>query len=285
MAQIKNLNMLLIDGTANGRIKCTVSNWIGVAFKIPRDKVESFKNRDELKQSGIYFLFGENEVYIGQAGSRKNGNGILDRIFEHKRNAKKNYWNEAVIFTTSNNSLGSTEISFLENKFCNLAINAKRYEVKNSNDPSPGNITEEKEIELEEFAEYVQIVMAMLGYKVFETLEEKNTPTDDEILFYLDKTLKSINTEIKAICKKTSDGYIVLAGSQISPTCDSSANIIKNARMAAKIDDKNILQNDIFFPHPTPASTFVIGKHLGNGWDNWKTEDGLTLKEFKEKNQ
>ncbi len=73
--------------------------------------VESFKNRDELKQSGIYFLFGENEVYIGQAGSRKNGNGILDRIFEHKRNAKKNYWNEAVIFTTSNNSLGSTEIS------------------------------------------------------------------------------------------------------------------------------------------------------------------------------
>ncbi len=122
--------------------------------------------------------------------------------------------------------------------------------------------------------------MSMLGYKVFEPLEEKNISADDEILFYLDKTLKSTNTEIRAICKKTSDGYIVLAGSQISPTSSATADIIKNARMAAKIDDKNILQNDIFFPHPTPASTFVIGKWLGNGWDNWKTKDGLTLNEF-----
>lgn len=278
MAQSKNLNMLLIDGTANGSIKCTVSNWIGVAFKIPRDKVESLKNRDELKQSGIYFLFGENEVYIGQAGSRKNGNGILDRIFEHKRNAKKDYWNEAVIFTTSNNSLGATEISFLENKFCNLAINAKRYEVKNSNDPSPGNITEEKEIELEEFAEYVQILMEILGYKVFEPINKNDN--EEIILFYLEKTLRNSNVTIKATCKKIDKGYVVLAGSKISPNFDSSAAIIKNARSIAKIDDNNILQNDIFFPHPTPASTFSIGKHLGNGWDNWKTKDGLTLRDF-----
>ena len=28
MAQSKNLNMLLMDGVANGRIKRTISNWV-----------------------------------------------------------------------------------------------------------------------------------------------------------------------------------------------------------------------------------------------------------------
>ena len=43
----------------------------------------------------IKFLFGisdqtgENMVYIGQAGARKNGEGILNRLYEHKRNPDK----------------------------------------------------------------------------------------------------------------------------------------------------------------------------------------------------
>ena len=87
---------------------------------------------------------GKSVVYIGQAGARKNGEGILNRLQEHKRNPEKDYWTEAIVFTTSNNSFGPTEISYLENRFCNLAIQANRYEVKNGNDPTPGNITEER---------------------------------------------------------------------------------------------------------------------------------------------
>lgn len=71
------------------------------------------------------------------------------------------------MFTTSNNSFGPTEISYLENRFCNLAIQANRYNVKNGNDPNPGNITEETESELEEFIDYAKIVMGALGHKVF----------------------------------------------------------------------------------------------------------------------
>ncbi len=277
----KNLNMLLMDGTANGGIKCTVGNWTGVAFKIPRDKVESFKNRDELKYSGIYFLFGENEVYIGQAGNRKNGNGILDRIFEHKRNAKKNYLNEAVIFTTSNNSLGSTEISFLENKFCNLAIDAKRYEVKNSNDPSPGNITEEKEIELEEFSEYVQIILEVLGYKVFQPADEKNVSDNEDVLFYLERTIKTTNFKVKATGKKVENGFIVLAGSTISPDLDFNiGNNIKNARATAKINNENILLEDILLGSPTAAARFVTGRKLSNGPGSWINSGGTSLYDF-----
>ena len=138
----KSINLYLMDGDASGRIKCTLANWTGVAYKIPRTDLDKCKEREDLKQSGVYFLFGtsdetgKNIVYIGQAGARKNGEGILNRLYEHKRNPEKDYWTEAIVFTTSNNSFGPTEISYLENRFCNLALSVNRYEVKNGNDPT-----------------------------------------------------------------------------------------------------------------------------------------------------
>ena len=79
----KSINLFLMDGTATGRVKCTLANWTGVAYKIPRADLDKCKEREDLKQSGVYFLFGisddtgENIAYIGQAGARKNGEGIL----------------------------------------------------------------------------------------------------------------------------------------------------------------------------------------------------------------
>ena len=58
MARGKNINVFLMDGEANGRIKATISNWIGVAYKIPRAKLAACKERDDLSQSSVYFLFG-----------------------------------------------------------------------------------------------------------------------------------------------------------------------------------------------------------------------------------
>ena len=56
--QGKSINLFLMDGESSGRMKCTLANWTGVAYKIPRTKLDSCKDRDDLKQSGVYFLFG-----------------------------------------------------------------------------------------------------------------------------------------------------------------------------------------------------------------------------------
>ena len=148
MKQGKNINLFLMDGDASGRIKCTLANWTGIAYKIPRTMLDKAREITYLDQTGVYFLFGTSDesgdpvVYIGQAGIRKNGRGILCRIDEHRRNSKMYYWTEAVAFTTSNNSFGPTEISYLENRFY-MAMGAKRMQSKRKR-PSPGNITEEK---------------------------------------------------------------------------------------------------------------------------------------------
>ena len=292
MVRGKNIQQYLMDGIADGRIKCTLANWTGVVFKIPRIMLDLCRDRDDLKQSGVYFLFGSSDetgkdvVYIGQAGARKNGEGILNRLQEHKRNPEKDYWTEAIVFTTSNNSLGATEISYLENRFCNMALSAKRYEVKNGNDPNPGNITEEKESEMEEFIDYAKVIMGTLGHKLFEPINKSATQApkvqqeevkDTGVLLHLERKITGIG-KVKADGTQTSEGFVVLQGSHISPVDDDTIPAtIKKRRKNSPIDENGILKEDMLFSSPTYAAMFVIGKSA-NGLTSWKTTSGKTLK-------
>ena len=271
----KSINLFLMDGEPSGRIKCTLSNWTGIAYKIPRTAIDKCKDMDILKQSGVYFLFGTDKednpvVYIGQAGIRKNGKGLLLRVQE--LHTAIDYWTEVVMFTTTNNSFGPTEISYLENRFHNLAVGAKRYSVKNGNDPNPGNLTEEKECELEEFIDYVKIVMGTLGHKVFEPFV--TGMTDEEILY-------ATRNNAKASGKRVSDGFVVLKGSSISEQITKSCpdHILRIRNKSADKIMNGVLTEDILFSSPSGAAAFVCGCSA-NGNVEWKNAKGITLKEI-----
>lgn len=72
-------------------------------------------------------MFGYKSVYVGQAEVRKSGKGIYQRIVEHVSDKYRDVWDEVVIFTTKDNSLGRTDISYLENRFYNKAKAAQRF--------------------------------------------------------------------------------------------------------------------------------------------------------------
>lgn len=285
----KTIQVFLIDGEPKGRIKCTLANWTGVAYKIPRTRVEQSKDIKLLSQTGVYFLFGKAEesdediVYIGQAGARKNNEGVLNRIAEHKRSSEKDYWTEAVIFTTANNSFGPTEISYLENRFYALACKNNRLQVKNNMEPTPGNVTEEKESELEEFIDYAKIIIGTLGYNLFEPLlpssraVEEPEKAPDELLLFLKRMSRKSNQLIEAQCKQTAEGFVVLRGSQVE-VIDSIAipASIKMMRQKADINENGILQEEVLFKSPSYAASFILGMNT-NGKTDWKTVEGKTL--------
>ena len=281
MKRGKNIQMFLLDGDVNGRIKCSVANWTGVAFKVPRISLDICKDRNELKQTGVYFLFGvddqteEKVVYIGQAGIRKNGEGLLNRILEHNRNPKKDYWTEAIMLTTTDDSLGPTEISYLEHQFCQLAAEAKRYTVKNGNDPTPGNISEEKMCELEDFIDYAKIIIAVRGHKVFGPITPEVNDTSSNELLYCKRNGSN------AIGQITADGFVVKKGSAISSKITNSCpeSVIKKRDQNRDRIKEYILQDDILFNSPSGAACFVVGGSA-NGNTEWKTADGATLKEL-----
>ncbi|GAA2831608.1 GIY-YIG nuclease family protein [Lactococcus raffinolactis] len=291
MARGKTIQLYLMDSVPKGRIKCTLANWTGIAYKIPRTELEKAKSIDYLKQSGVYFLFStsdetqENIVYIGQAGTRKNGEGILNRLQEHKRNPDKDYWTEAVAFTTTNNTFGPTEISYLENQFTKLAIDSKRYIVKNSNEPSLGHVTEEKESELEEYIDYAKIVIGALGYRIFEPIIESPeiittvlAPTPEPLLSLILKQGKK--EKIIAQGKQTNEGFVIIKGSNIkSSTVKSVPTKALKDRERANLDDNFVLLEDMLFNSPSSAASFVTGYAI-NGKDAWKDEQGRSLNEI-----
>lgn len=293
MAQGKTIQVFLMDGDPTQRIKCTLQNWTGIVYKIPRTMLDTCRegNRDivkHLKQTGIYFLLGSNadtglnSIYIGQAVVRKNGEGLLCRIQEHKRNSKEKYWNdwnEVIVLTTQNNSFGPTEISYLENQFASLARTAERYDVHNGNEPNQGNITEEKESELTEYIEFAKMIIGVLGHNVFEPIikqlsNSKESDTKSPIFIYKGK--------LKATGVLTSEGFVVLKGSQINKSISKSAHefTTKARKMFAdKIDHNFCVTADILFSSPSAAAGFVGGCSL-SGNVMWVTDDGKTPKDF-----
>ena len=288
----KNINMFLMDGEVTGKIKCTLSNWTGVIYKIPRIQLGDLKSRDEMKQSGIYFLFGRDEdkqkdvTYIGQATTRKNGEGVLLRIQEHTRDIHADYFNDVIILTTQNNSFGPTEISYLENKFTQLAKEAGRYIVKNSNDPNPGNVTEEKESELDEIVENTLMIIGTLGYRVFVPMIKKVSQdlTDNHSTYlYLKRKTKKSNKVIEATCERTTEGFVVLDGSQVeikdSPYLPASLKEMRQNLIASRVIQDGVLKEKQLFSSPSYAAAFLLGMQT-NGRTDWKDQDGRTLKEL-----
>lgn len=290
----KNINMFLMDGEVTRKIKCTLSNWTGVIYKIPRIQLGDLKSRDEMKQSGIYFLFGRDEdkqkdvTYIGQATTRKNGEGVLLRIQEHTRDTHADYFNDVIILTTQNNSFGPTEISYLENKFTQLAKEAGRYIVKNSNDPNPGNVTEEKESELDEIVENTLMIIGTLGYRVFVPMTKKVSQdlTDNHSTYlYLKRKTKKSNKVIEATCERTTEGFVVLEGSQVeikdSPYLPASLKEMRQNLIASRVIQDGVLKEKQLFSSPSYAAAFLLGMQT-NGRTDWKDQDGRTLKELEE---
>ena len=286
--------MFLMDGEVTGIIKCTLSNWTGVIYKIPRIQLADLKSRDEMKQSGIYFLFGRDEekqkdiTYIGQATTRKNGEGVLLRVQEHTRDNHADYFNDVIILTTQNNSFGPTEISYLENKFTQLAKDAGRFIVKNGNEPNSGNVTEEKQSELDEVVENTLMIVGTLGYRVFVPMTkktEKDLPYDQSTFLYLKRKSKKSNKVIEARCERTSEGFVVLEGSQIE-VIDSNVIPISLQKLRKELIDTNVIKDGILqekqlFSSPSYAAAFVLGMNT-NGRIDWKNKDGKTLKELEE---
>ena len=92
----KTIRQFLIDGQADGRWVSELSNWTGKAYKIPRTYINQCTDRDDLSNTGVYFLFGRNDetdeeqVYIGEAEN------IFNRLKQHL--SEKDFWTECIVF-------------------------------------------------------------------------------------------------------------------------------------------------------------------------------------------
>ena len=279
----KTIKLFLLDGIPNGRMTCELSNWTGKAYKLPRNMIKDSAKREELSNTGVYFLFGKPDmtsekdvIYIGEAEN------IIKRLSQHLN--EKDYWNEAVILISKDDNLNKAHIKYLENRLHQIAVKVNRYKVKNSNTPTQPSISESDQAEMEEFIENIKMLVNVLGFKAFEELVQEPMNNDKKANdnFFI-KAARGANAQ----GQQTSDGFVVLKGSEIaSSTVDSYPDGWKKSRQEL-IDNKSIIEekgklifaNDYLFNSPSAAAAIVMGRSA-NGLSEWKNNKGTSLKDM-----
>lgn len=275
----KTIKIFLIDGDPNGRMSCELSNWSGKAYKIPRIKVKDCSDREDLTTStGVYLLFGKDDdgkdqVYIGEAEN------ILKRL--NQQLTSKDFWNETIVFISKDDNLNKAHVKYLENRLHEIAKSANRYKVDNSIVPTQSSISESDRAEMEEFIEYIKLLVNTLGHKVFEEKREFK-PKQKQATFFI-KAARGADGQ----GEPTSDGFVVFKGSKAAATIVNSmtSNFITYRQ---KLIDEGVLvdkgeffefTDDYIFSSPSTAAVMVMGRNA-NGLTEWKTKDGKTLKDF-----
>ena len=259
-------------------MSCELSNWSGKAYKIPRIKIKDCTDREDLISTGVYLLFGKDDdgkdqVYIGEAES------ILKRLNQHL--TQKDFWNEAIIFISKDENLNKAHIKYLENRLHDIAKSASRYKVDNSNTPTQSSISESDRAEMEEFIDYIKMLVNTLGHKVFEEKREFKPKQKQETFFI--KAARGADGQ----GEPTSDGFVVFKGSKAAGSTVNS--ITQNfVTLRQKLIDESVLTNkgeyfefsdDYIFSSPSTAASIVLGRNA-NGLTEWKLSTGKTLKEF-----
>jgi len=275
----KTIQMCIFDGNPNGRIMCELSNWNGRVYKISRNDLSEFSNRPDCEYTGVYFLFGKDEdnndnVYIGESER------MLTRLKQHLKD--NNYWNDCVVVISKDNILNKAHVKYLENKFYNLALDAKRASIVNNTVPTCSSLSEFDESMLTEFIEDARLLVNTLGYKVFDKIDIVDFDKEDGAdIFYISAAR---GADAKGFL--IPDGFMVLKGSKIA--MDTAPSMSKNLiNLRNKLFDKTIISKDFvflvdhMFTSPSLAAAVVMGRNA-NGRTEWKTINNKSIKDIEE---
>lgn len=274
----KTIQMYIFDGNPNGRIMCELSNWNGRVYKVSRNELDKFSQREDANYTGVYFLFGKSDdnndtIYIGEAER------IIARLKQHIND--KSYWNDCIAVISKDNALNKAHVKYLENKFYNLAKESGRYEIINSTVPTQSSISEYDTAMLDEFISNAKLLVNTLGYKSFETVQE-NTKQENTVNYYI-----KASRDVVAVGTTVLDGFAVFKGSKIANEVTRSMRE-SCQKLRKYLIDKDIVDSDFtfikdyVFTSPSLAATIILGRSA-NGRTEWKTEDNKTLADMERK--
>lgn len=280
----KTIKIFLIDGEPNGLKTAELSNWVGQAIVIPRNKLKEIKQRAECNKPAVYFLIGkENEEALLQTAYIGEAENLWNRLSTH--DSSKDFWQTAIAFVSKDNNLTKAHVKYLESKCLDLAKIAKRFDLDNGKESSLSPLPEADIAEMEEFLENLKLLLSALGYLILQEVISKEQKNTSDPLFICK------GKEALATGRMTNEGFVVYKDSTAT-TNISNAVIERNQRVIEKLISHNyitkqndslyVFTKDYVFNSPSAASDIILGNST-SGWKKWKSENGATLEEIYKK--
>jgi len=274
----KTIKIFLIDGEPNGLKTAELSNWVGQAIVIPRNKLKEIKQRPECNKPAVYFLVGKDSAeallptaYIGEAEN------LWNRLSTH--DSSKDFWQTVVAFVSKDNNLTKAHVKYLESRCLSIANKAKRFDLENGTESSLPSLSEADMSEMEEFLENLKLLLSALGYPILQEVVAKEQKDASDPVFICK------GKDALATGRMTNDGFVVYQGSTATANI-SNAVVDRNNKIIEKLllnkylekrdDGLYIFVKDYVFNSPSAASDIILGNST-SGWKKWKTKDDRTL--------
>lgn len=275
----QTIQIFLPDGSPTSIREAELTNRLVKAILFPRNKISEVSQREMIHFTGVYFLFGTDDdgtnsiVYIGE------GENCYKRIKAHNR--RKDFWTHCVMVTTKTDEYTKTDVKYLEHYCLEYAQKIGRYRTYNDTGSRKPSIPEGREHDLLDNFETLKILLATLGYPLFE---EKRKTNSTKELFYCEGKKAEAKGEF------TDDGFLVLKGStanleevpKVRKWVTSRRDALLKANVLTQNGDVLEFREDQIFSSPSAASCVVLGRS-SNGWKEWKDHEGKTLDEVKRK--
>lgn len=160
------IRIFVPDGDPEGVRLIDRMNWTGLGIVVPRERWLATKQRLKFSRTGVYILAGQTEgnelptVYVGEARE------IRTRIDTHFQN--KDFWDRAIVFTASNNSLNTAHAKWLEHALVGRALRANRSILENGTEPQEPALSEAECADTQAFLREVLQILPLVGLRAFE---------------------------------------------------------------------------------------------------------------------
>lgn len=273
------INIFLPSGDASGLRILRRPNWTGIGLAFARTGFQEASSRTELTQPGVYVLVGYTDesslptVYIGE------GDPVLNRLVEHNRN--KDFWEWAVVFSSTDNSINKAFVQHLESRLIDIAQGKKRCNLTNNISPKRPTLTESDHADMENFLDNMLSIFPLVGLSIFENSKTLSGRKQKDT-FHI-----SGREGAEAIAIQQPNGFVVLKNSKVALTATASVSpslvklrqdLVKNGVLTEK-NGNYIVEEDYSFSSPSLAATVVLGRNT-NGRAEWKNRDGKSLNDL-----
>ena len=172
--------------------------------------------------------------------------------------------------------MNKAHIRYLEDRFVKIARDSGKYTVLTKNTYGKTVLKESQIASMEEFIDNVKILINVLGYKVLDVPEKENC--NEELYLYCSGSGGLGKGFI------TSGGLTVVKGSKVSDHVTNSFSACSYSNLRNKLILNEVIKEDVFvkdyeFNAPSAASAVILGR-TSNGNVDWKTKDGIKLKDI-----
>lgn len=288
----RTISLYLDDGTPDGIVMATLSNWSGVGLKVPRDLIQC-KDYAELDGPGVYFLVctetedGKDAVYIGEAENLRKR--LQQHIAEFKSGKEDFYWQCAVVFTGS--ELNKALIRYLEHNLTVRARAAGRYTVLTKNTYSDTVLKRQEKSAMIEFMDNIKTLLSALYFRILDPkpshpIAAERTESDSQEHHEEDYGILHMDASgCHAEGYITREGVFVLkAGATISsvqhPSCPEGVSRKRQSAIKTGKVVNWVTVEDIEFTSTSYAAAFVTGSSQ-SGPKCWKNSEGVSLGELR----